>query len=259
LADPNSISKLPVNTLADLSHVSNPTIVRFCRSVGYQGLTSFKLELTSGLNEGVPFIHRSVHSDDKTIDVLMKLMWNAVAAIMKYGDDAKSPALDSAVAAMMLAYAGKHQIVFVGLGNSGLVALDAQTKFFRLGVNTNAYTDGHLQVVATSILEPGDCVVAISSSGRTRELLDASDIARKNGATTIMIAPSNSPLANIGDIQLIADHTEDYDMYSPMVSRLLQLLIVDTLATCMALQIGTEKLRPILTKVKVNLRAKRFA
>jgi RpiR family carbohydrate utilization transcriptional regulator len=69
--------------------------------------------------------------------------------------------------------------------------------------------------------------LVISNSGRTRDLMDACDIARKNGATTIVITASGSPLASAGHIHLAADHPEGYDRYSPMVSRLLHLMIID--------------------------------
>jgi hypothetical protein len=81
-------------------------------------------------------------------------------------------------------------------------------------------------------------VVVISNSGRTRDLMDACDIARKNGATTIVITATGSPLAAAGHIHLSADHPEGFDRYSPMVSRLLHLMIIDILATCVALRIG---------------------
>jgi RpiR family carbohydrate utilization transcriptional regulator len=99
--------------------------------------------------------------------------------------------------------------------------------------------------------------VIISNSGRTRDLMDAADIARKNGATTIAITASGSPLASACHIHLAADHPEGYDRYSPMVSRLLHLLVIDVLATCVALRIGPA-LQPALEQMKNNLRAKRY-
>jgi RpiR family carbohydrate utilization transcriptional regulator len=102
-------------------------------------------------------------------------------------------------------------------------------------------------------------MVIISNSGRTRDLMDACDIARKNGATTIVITTSGSPLAMAGHIHLAADHPEGYDRYSPMVSRLLHLMIVDILATCVALRIGGNRLQPMLKEMKNNLRNKRYA
>ena len=259
LADPRLFANLPVSELADRSHVSKPTVVRFCRSVGYDGLSDFKLKLAGTVNEGVPFIHRSVDADDKTSDIMVKVIDNTVAAFLKYRNEASSMALEKAVLALVESYRAGKRIQFFGVGNSGIVAQDAQHKFFRLGINTTAFSDGHMQVMSASILGPGDCVVVISNSGRTRDLMDACDIARKNGATTIVITASGSPLASAGHIHLSADHPEGFDKYSPMVSRLLHLMIIDILATCVALRIGGETLQPMLREMKHNLRNKRYA
>ena len=259
LSDPRSFAKLPISELANRAHVSKPTVVRFCRSVGYDGLSDFKLKLVGSVSEGVPFIHRSVDADDKTNDIMVKVIDNTVAAFLKYRNDASTSAIEKAVTTLVQAYKKGKRIEFFGVGNSGVVAQDAQHKFFRLGMNTIAYSDGHMQVMSASLLGPGDCVVVISNSGRTRDLMDACDIARKNGATTIVITASGSPLAASGHIHLAADHPEGYDRYSPMVSRLLHLMIIDILATCVALAIGGDTLQPLLREMKNNLRSKRYA
>ena len=259
LADPRAFAKLPVSELADRSHVSKPTVVRFCRSVGYDGLSDFKLKLAGTVNEGVPFIHRSVDVDDKIGDITVKVIDNTVAAFLKYRNEASTMAIERAVLAMVEAYKTGRQVQFFGVGNSGIVAQDGQHKLFRLGVNTTAYSDGHMQVMSASIMRPGDCVVVISNSGRTRDLMDACDIARKNGATTIVITASGSPLASAGHIHLSADHPEGFDKYSPMVSRLLHLMIIDILVTAVALRIGSATLQPLLSEMRQNLRSKRYA
>lgn len=258
LADPRAFANLPVSQLADRAHVSKPTVVRFCRSVGYDGLSDFKLKLAGSVSEGVPFIHRSVDTDDKTADVLVKVVDNTVAALLKYRNDASVGALDRAAQALAATYQTGRRIEFYGVGNSGIVAQDAQHKFFRLGVNTIAYSDGHMQVMGASLLGPGDCALIISNSGRTRDLMDACDIARRNGATTIVLTVTGSPLAAAGHIHLAANHPEGYDRYSPMVSRLLHLMVIDVLATCVALRIGSGKLQPNLKQMKDNLRSKRY-
>jgi RpiR family transcriptional regulator, carbohydrate utilization regulator len=259
LLDPRAFANLPVSELSDRAHVSKPTVVRFCRSMGYDGLSDFKLKLAGSVSEGVPFIHRSVDTDDKVADVLVKVIDNTVAAFLKYRNDASSFAFEKASEALAETYKQRKRIEFYGAGNSGIVAQDAQHKFFRLGVTSIAYSDGHMQVMSASTVSAGDCVVVISNSGRTRDLMDACDIARKNGATTIVITASGSPLASAGHIHLAADHPEGYDRYSPMVSRLLHLLMIDILATSVALRIGSAKLQPALKEMKNNLRNKRYA
>ncbi|MFN5048314.1 MurR/RpiR family transcriptional regulator [Roseateles sp.] len=263
LADARAFANLPVSELADRAHVSKPTVVRFCRSVGYDGLADFKLKLAGSVNEGVPFVHRAVDEDDKPGDLIVKVVDNAVAALLHYRNDAASHAFERAIAALTEAGRQGKRIEFYGVGNSGIVAQDAQHKFFRLGVNTIACSDGHVQLMSATMLGPGDCAVIISNSGRSRDLMDAAEIARKKGATTIIITASGSPLATMGQapgqVLLAVDHPEDFDRYSPMVSRLLHLIAVDILTTGVALQLGQQNLRPLLQEIKRNLRSKRYA
>ena len=261
LADPRTFAGLPVAELAERAHVSKPTVVRFCRSVGYDGLADFKLKLAGSVNEGVPYVHRAVDEDDKPADLIVKVIDNAVSALLKYRNQAAGHAFERAIEALTQACRAGRRIEFYGVGNSGIVAQDAQHKFFRLGVAASAVSDGHVQVMAATMLQPGDCAVVISNSGRSRDLLDAAEIARRKGATTVVITASGSPLAQAtgsGHVLLAADHPEDYDRYSPMVSRLLHLTIIDILTTGVALRLG-QQLRPMLQEIKRNLRAKRYA
>ncbi len=264
LADPRSFATLPVSELSERAHVSKPTVVRFCRSVGYDGLADFKLKLAGSVNEGVPFVHRSVDDDDKAGDIVVKVIDNAVAAMLRYRNAAAHQSVERAIQALADACRTGHRIEFYGVGNSGIVAQDAQHKFFRLGVSAAAISDGHVQVMSATMLKPGDCAVIISNSGRSRDLLDVADIARRRGAMVIAITASGSPLAKEAQngalhILLAADHPEDSDRYSPMVSRLLHLLIIDILTTGVALRLGSAQLRPMLQAIKKNLRERRYA
>jgi RpiR family transcriptional regulator, carbohydrate utilization regulator len=276
LSDPRSFASLPVVELAERAHVSKPTVVRFCRSVGYDGLADFKRKLAGSVNEGVPFVHRAVDDDDKAGDIVVKVIDNAVAAMLRYRNAAAAQSIERAVQALTDAGRNGQRIEFYGVGNSGIVAQDAQHKFFRLGVIATAVSDGHVQVMSATMLKPGDCAVIISNSGRSRDLLDVADIARQKGATVIVITASGSPLAlefrqaadsgkptpktrGAQHILLAADHPEDADRYSPMVSRLLHLLIIDILTTGVALRLGSARLRPMLQEIKKNLRLRRYA
>ncbi|MEO3692621.1 MULTISPECIES: MurR/RpiR family transcriptional regulator [unclassified Roseateles] len=262
LADARSFASLPVSELADRAHVSKPTVVRFCRSVGYDGLADFKLKLAGSVNEGVPFVHRAVEEDDKPGDLIVKVVDNAISALLHYRNDAASHAFERAIAALVDAAKHGRRIEFFGVGNSGIVAQDAQHKFFRLGVNTAASSDGHVQLMSATMLQGGDCAVIFSNSGRSRDLIDTADIARRKGATIIIVTASASPLAQMASgpnqILLAVDHPEDFDRYSPMVSRLLHLMVVDILTTGLALKLGPG-LRPMLQDIKKNLRTKRYA
>ncbi len=263
LADARSFATLPVSELARRAQVSKPTVVRFCRSVGYDGLADFKRKLAGSVNEGVPYVHRAVGEDDAVDDVIVKVIDNAASALLKYRNDATGYAFERAVAALVAAGKAGRRIEFYGVGNSGIVAQDAQHKFFRLGVNAAAVSDSHVQIMSATMLQPGDCAVIISNSGRSRDLIDVAEIARKKGATTLFITASGSPLAALGQsgsqqVLLPVDHPEDHDRYSPMVSRLLHLLVIDILTTSVALRLG-KGLRPLLQEIKRNLRHKRYA
>ena len=262
LSDARSFATLPVAELADRAHVSKPTVVRFCRSVGYDGLADFKLKLAGSVNEGVPFVHRSVDEDDKPGDIVIKVIDNAVSALLKYRNAATDHAFERAIEALSHACKAGKRIEFYGVGNSGIVAQDAQHKFFRLGVYCAAFSDGHVQLMSATMLGAGDCAVIISNSGRSRDLIDVAEIAHRRGATVIAITASDSPLARLAQqpecILLAADHPEDFDRYSPMVSRLLHLVVVDVLTTGVALRLGSANLRPMLQEIKKNLRTRRY-
>jgi RpiR family carbohydrate utilization transcriptional regulator len=259
LLDARHFANTSVTELAALAKVSKPTVVRFCRSMGYAGLSDFKLKLAGSLSEGVPFIHRNVNADDKAGEILVKVVDNAAAAFLKYRNDASSAAIEKAAKAIALTQQNNNRLEFFGVGNSGFVAQDAQHKFFRLGFHTSAHSDGHLQIMSASLLKPGDCLVLVSNSGRTRDLLDSCAIAKKNGATTVVITASGSPLSKAGHIHLCADHPENYERFSPMVSRLLHLLIIDILTTAVALQLDSNVLQPKLRNMKTNLLQKRYS
>ena len=185
LADPRSFASLPVGELAERAHVSKPTVVRFCRSVGYDGLADFKLKLAGSVNEGVPFVHRAVDEDDKAGDIIVKVIDNAVSALLKYRNDAAGHAFERAIDALA---DGRPQRA--GASSSTASAIRASWRRTR-STSSSAWastpppcSDGHVQVMSATMLQPGDCAVIISNSGRSRDLLDAADIARKKGATT---------------------------------------------------------------------------
>ncbi|MEG2466255.1 MAG: MurR/RpiR family transcriptional regulator [Comamonas sp.] len=257
LADPHSFARLPVRELAEKAQVSKPTVIRFCRSLGYDGLADFKLKLAGNVAEGVPFVHRSVDADDKTSDVLVKVIDNSVAAFLQYRNAANASAIEHAVDAIVNAWKAKKRVEIYGVGNSGVVAQDAQHKFFRLGISSQATSDSHIQTMGATMLRPGDCLIVISNSGRTRELVDVAHIARAQGATIIAITSSHTQLSDSSHILLAADNLEGSDLYSPMASRLLHLLIIDILATAVALKMDGS-LAQNLQNLQNQLQQKRY-
>lgn len=235
LAEPKWFVHAAVAEIAEHAAVSQPTVIRFCRSLGFKGLPEFKLALSASISHsGLPYVHEELNIDDHMGDVMEKVLGNTAAAILGARRSLNQSELENAIS--MLAHA--RRIEFYGVGNSGIVAQDAQHKFFRFGISTVAYSDTHIQLMAAAVLSPQDVLVVISNSGSSIEVLDAVSIAKENGAQVIAVTRSDSPLAQLADCILAVAVQEDNSRYTPMVSRLLQLAVVDILAIGLALRMG---------------------
>ncbi len=234
LQRPVEVVSAPVSQLALWSRVSQPTVIRFCRRLKCSGLPAFKLKLAGDLGAGMPFVHAKLTPGDDLAHLIGKVFDSALTGLARGRDALRPEALEAAVAALDRA----SRIECYGLGNSGVTALDAQMKLFRLGTPTAACTDSQMQRVA-AVLLPGDAVVlVISNSGRTKSLLEVAALARRSGATVIALTRSDTPLAQAADILLPADVQENPEVYAPMVARLVHLAIIDVLTVALALRKG---------------------
>jgi glucokinase len=226
LEQPRLVLNEPIADIARLAEVSQPTVIRFCRSLGFLGLADFKLKFASSLTGAIPVRHSQVRISDSTHDLSAKVIDNTVSAILKFRDQLDVRSLDRAIELVSRA----KRVEFYAMGNSRVVALDGQHKFFRFRIPTSAYGDSHLFTLAAELLQPGDLVIAISNSGRLPELLAAVDAARAAGADVIAIGNSQSPLAKKATVCLAVDHAEDSTTFLSMISRILQLLLIDILS-----------------------------
>ena len=250
----DEIMHLSIATLAGAVGVSQPTVARFCLALGFSGFKEFKLRLVQSLAGGVPFVHRDVGASDPASALVAKVLDRTIAALMRVRKELDAAALDQAIHLL----ANARTIEFYGAGNSGIIAADAQHKFFRLGVPTVAYSDAHIHGMAATLLQPGDVVVAISNTGRTRDVLRSVEYALHAGANVVAITASGSPLARSSTVALCADVEEDPDVYSPMTSRIAHLAIIDVLAVGVALSRGPGLLAQ-LEKAKQSLRERRIS
>jgi RpiR family carbohydrate utilization transcriptional regulator len=234
LRHPNLVINLSFPEIAERTGVSQPTVARFCIAAGFSGYRDFKLRLAQSLAHGIPFVHSDVGLHDSMADVGAKVFDRAIAALQTVRNHLDPSALEQATRLL----ADARRIEFYGSGNSGIVALDAQHKFFRLGTPAVAYSDPHVYSMSASLLGGGDVAVAISGSGRTIDLVRSVSIAREAGAAVIAITASASPLARLATVAMCADVPEDLDVYAPMTSRLVHLAIVDVLSVGVAVLRG---------------------
>ncbi|WP_114813278.1 MurR/RpiR family transcriptional regulator [Paraburkholderia kururiensis] len=242
LESPREVLDLSMTEVADRAGVSQPTIARFCRALGFSGFREFKIRLAQGVAAGVPAVYRDVRPDEPVPGVAAKVLDRTIGALIQVRNTLSSDAVAAAIALL----AAARRIEFYGAGGSGIAAQDMQHKFFRLGMPSVAYSDPHTFLMSAALLGDGDVVVAISNTGRTRDIVDAAKAALAGGAKVIAITHGNSPLARIATVGLHANVDEDTDIFSPMTSRTSHLAIGDILAVGVALQRGpalAEKLK----------------
>ncbi|WP_198117593.1 glucokinase [Massilia rhizosphaerae] len=228
---PRKVLSEPIAEIAKLADVSQPTVIRFCRSLGFSGLADFKLKFAGSLTGTIPVRHSQVRMTDSTHDLSAKVIDNTVSAILRFRDQLDVNSIDRAIDILRRA----KRVEFYAMGNSRVVALDGQHKFFRFRIPTSSYGDSHLFALAAELLGPGDVVVAISTTGQLPELLDAVDVARAAGADVIAITSSKSALARKASVCLAVDHSEDSTTFLSMISRILQLLLIDIMAVGISL------------------------
>ncbi len=231
---PRKMLSEPIAEIARLADVSQPTVIRFCRSLGFQGLAEFKLKFAGSLTGTIPVRHSQVRMTDSTHDLSAKVIDNTVSAILKFRDALDVHAIDRAIELLRRA----RRVEFYALGNARAVALDGQHKFFRFRIPAASYGDSHLLNLAAGLLGPGDVVIAISTGGQLPELLEAVDTARARGADIIAITASRSPLAKKASVCLAVDHSEDSTSFLSMISRILQLLLIDIMSV--GISLGTQ-------------------
>lgn len=253
LAQPNEVLHLSIAELALRVGTSQPTVARFAAALGFSGYKEFKLRLAQSLASGVPFVHQDVGPGDALELVAPKVFDRTIGALINVRNHFDTAQLQRAVKILARA----RRIECYGVGNSGIVALDAQHKFFRFGVPAVSYIDTHTMGMAATVLKRGDAVLAISASGRTTDMLGSVEIALESGAEVIAITAGGSPLARLATVTLYADVPEDPEIYAPMISRLAHLAILDVLCVGVALALGPALVKR-LERAKQTLRDKRI-
>ncbi len=249
LQHPDKVIHMRIIDLATAACVSEPTVVRFCRAIGYDGFQSFKLAMAQQLASSPSFGQIALTESDTAADLSHKVFDATIDSLLTVRDQLDNDALDQAVSVLSAA----KRVEFFGFGASGLVASDAQQKFFRLKVATAAYSDHHMQNMSAMSMEPGDVVVAISQSGSTRSLLESMSLVKQSGGTVLAIAPSQTPVLEQADIALAVNVEEDIELYTPLCSRIAHLVVIDTLAIGVAQKKGAD-LNEHLYKLKQGLR-----
>lgn len=232
LSDPDRAIYQSITTLAENANVSETSVIRLCKAIGYNGFQDFKINVAKGVVAPRQQIHEDITADDDTQTIIHKVMNANIKAVEDTMDFIDPLLVQKAVDAI----ANTRRLEFYGVGGSGIVALDAHHMFFKyIDGACIAYTDPHMQAMSAATMKPGDVAVGISHTGGTKDIVESLQIAKNAGATVIGITGGlKNPVSQICDIGLTVVSKEQYYKPEPMSSRIAVLCIIDTLATAVA-------------------------
>ncbi|TDK26650.1 MurR/RpiR family transcriptional regulator [Arthrobacter crusticola] len=230
LADPETVLRHTISELAHICSTSEPSVVRFCRAVGYAGYAQLRLSMATEIGrETAQFgdtkrFGADISPDDSLADTVAKIAFAETLGIEETLSHLDIDQLRSAVESISTA----RQILVYGVGAGAVVADDLQHKLFRIRRMVHSFDDPHDALMGASLMAAGDVAVAFSHSGRTAETLEFVERAREAGATTIGITNgAGSPLAEATDLCLLTMVRETAFRSGAMASRIAQLAVVD--------------------------------
>lgn len=253
LKHPEEVISLAVSGLAENSGVSDATVVRACRSMGFDSYQEFKLTLAQSLVTPTEAIQESLSPEDSTEDIIAKVFANETAALELTRDTIQADEIDRAAKAIHRA----DSVYIFGLGNSHAIAFDLQHKLMRLGIKAYAVSDSHIQAITATNCTKKDVVFAISHSGSSVDIVSNARIAKQNHAQVISLTNiGTSPLSKISDIALHTASNETRYRIVAISSRLAQMAIIDTIYTIIAMR--SKEAPERFRKIEKSLETKKF-
>ena len=237
--------------IARKADVSEPTVTRFCRAIGCDGVRDFKLKLAQSVVVGRLYLSPNPPPEPSENG---SPLWNVVFGEARNALNAVERSIDPKdilKAAELVASA--PQVLVFGLGGSSTaLALETQNRLFRYGVIVSSYSDPYVMKMTASTLKPGDLVIAISGTGRTREVVEATTLAKHYRANTIAITTPDSDLSAVVDLALTVDVPEFQDVLKPTASRYAFLAIIDLVSTAVGYRLEPDA-RETLRRIKYTV------
>jgi DNA-binding MurR/RpiR family transcriptional regulator len=233
LESPGQVIYRSISELAENAGTSEPTVLRFCRALGFRGYHDLKIQLAQDLVPEVKNIHEDVTARDDPATLVRKVLKANAIAITDTLDTLDPAQVDKAIRIL----AGARRIEFIGFGGSAAVAMDAYHKFFRIGIPCGWQDDPHMQAMSAALMSRRCVVVAISHSGSSKDIMETLQIAKEAGAATVaIVSHRKSPVASLADVALCAHSRETGFKPEPMSSRIAHLSVIDVLAVGVALK-----------------------
>ena len=216
--------------LAERADVSPPTVTRFCRRLGCQSFSDFRVRLAKTAFVGVRYLNlepKSTEPADVAEDVITKAQNALYMAHRALRPEVLDRVADRIARAEMV-YA------FGSGGSSSMVASELQNRLFRLGTRAVACVDHDMQLMLTAAARVNDVLVGSSFSGRNASLVRCFGLARESGISTIALTRSDSPVAQAAEITIAVDLPEGDNIFRPTSTRFAYLAIVDVIASLVA-------------------------
>ena len=234
LKDPKSVVTMKTAEASSAIGISEPTLIRFCKALGFSGYQEFKINLSQQLAADDYFVMYEIGEDDSIHELCEKVFDTTISEILNVRSQINQDILESAIEAL----ANAQRVEVYAFGGSAPVAMDAQHKFFRLKISSSFISDPHIQLMSANSLSKNDLVLAISQSGTTSALIESIKIARKSGVKVIGIMPENTPLANICDYPISINVGDNYRITKPHTSRIAYTAVIDVMT------MGIAQLKP---------------
>jgi len=254
LDNQGEIISLSISELAEECGCGEATIVRFARRLGLEGYQELKLSIAQETSDPRRISEESLSEEDSCSVIFSKVSVGIYRSLEQTKKILDEKNLDLAVKKIMEA----RRIAIFGLGNSAAIAIDAQHKFLRAGLDAAAYYDNHMQAIAASHLTNDDVAIGISHSGSSIDVVEALKLSRESGATTICITNfGKSPIVKQSDIVLFTASEETKYTILGMNSRIAQLAIIDTIHTYIVLHKNEEGIKAIRATEKA-LQSKKY-
>jgi DNA-binding MurR/RpiR family transcriptional regulator len=236
LKNAHEVMLFSLGDLAARCGTSETTILRFLRKLGFDSYQVFKVRLAQDSSKHAgEAIYEEIRIDDPLEQVRNKVILSTVNSIQDLGNMLRTDQVEALVDLL----ASSRRILFCGVGSSGAVAIDAYHKFLRLGLDASYYNDTHFMHIACSHVDAQTAVVLISHSGETRDIIEAAKLAKENGAKVAALTSyAHSSLTKHADCVLLSSSNETRFRSDAMVSRILQLVIVDIVYVALVLRLG---------------------
>lgn len=199
LGNPQATVAWSISDAARFSGVSEPSIIRFCRRLGFDGFPDFRIRFAQALavRRHEELVNLQPGSDPVTASILQNCE-RAISSINDLRMDIDPEAIKRAVDIFTTA----RRVDVYGHGGSGFLASETQHRLAFLGISSVAYSDPALQMFSALALKKQDTVFALSFSGVTTHLLPNLELARNAGASIVSLSPSDSAVAHMADVNI---------------------------------------------------------